>query len=173
MIEQNLELTKKDKMFLISQYKILSKLYPEEESHYLELIEILEKGYAIFYSQLERWIDDDMSVENGEFVLNVLDLYRAIEDVKRKSKNSSLIAHPHSYFHGFDGNNEAEYFSFAGFLINKQGKYSEQKDYLLKNDSLNSHAPMVWKYTKMLMKWNSINKPYMLTVEQAIEILNA
>ncbi|MEY7853957.1 YfbU family protein [Escherichia coli] len=154
MIEQNLALTKKDKMFLINQYKILSKLYPEEESHYLELIEILENGYAIFYSELERWIDDDMSVEHGKFVLDVLDLYRAIEDVKRKSKSQILITHPYSYFYGFDGNNEVEYFSFAGFLINKQGKYSEQKDYLLKNDNLNSHAPMIGKYTKMLRKWS-------------------
>lgn len=173
MNKETLNLTKKDKIVLINQFRILSKLYPEEESHYSELIQILENGYSIFYSMLERWIDDEMPIEHGKFVLDVLDLYRAIEDTKRKYKNNNLSGHHYSYFNGFDGNQEGEYFSFANFLINTQGKYTEQKDYLLRNDNLNSHFPMKEKYSRMLKKWLELGRNYSLTPEQVIEILDA
>ncbi|WP_411749393.1 YfbU family protein [Serratia marcescens] len=173
MTEEKISLSKKEKIVLINQYRILSKLFPEESSHYSELISILQNGYSIFYSQLEQWIDDDMPMDKSKLVLNILDLYRIIEDTKRRTKDSTLIKHHYSYFQGFDGNNESECLSFSHFLIKKQGKFSEQQDYLIKNDNLNSHMEMSEKYKAMLGKWESIGRPYTLSVEQAIEILDA
>lgn len=168
-----MEFTKKERVLLINQYRILASLNKDEEEHYSELIAILENGYEIFYSMVDEWISDDMPEEEGRFVLEILDLYRIIEDTKRSSKDSRLIEHAFSIFRGFDGNNESEYMSFARFLINQQGKFSEQQDYLRKNDNLNSHMPLVPIYKAMLRKWEEINNRMPLSVDEAISILDA
>ena len=168
-----MEISKKDRVILINQYRILSALNKDAEDHYNELIGILENGYEIFYSMIDEWILDDMPIDNGKFVLNILDLYRAIEDLKRSSKNQDLHKHHHSYFAGFDGNNETQYMGFARFLIEKQGKFSEQRQYLRKNDNLNSHVPMRGKYKRMLEKANSIENIWKMSVEDALKILDA
>lgn len=167
-----MQFTIKERLYLINQYKILSKLYPDDSEHYDELREILEDGYEIFYSQIDEWISQDMSKAEGKFVLEILDLYRAIEDYKRMSKDQEIISNRYSYFRGFDGNNEGQYMQFARFLINKQNKFSEQKDYLRKNDNLNSHTPMISIYKKMLSKWEDIGKPWNLSSQNVNYILS-
>ncbi|HBP50579.1 YfbU family protein [Pseudomonas sp.] len=166
-------LDKKDRIILINQYKILAALDTDDRSHYKELIEILENGYSVFYNLIDQWVGDDMPSEEGRFVLNVLDLYRAIEDLKRSTKDSRINSHPYSFFRGFDGNNETEYMGFCRFLIETQGKFQEQKPYLLKNDNLNSHTPMTPKYLRMLRKRAELNIDFSLTPEEAIQILDA
>ncbi len=166
-----MEFTRKERLSLINQYKILSKLYPDDSEHYEELREILEDGYEVFYSQVDEWISQDMPKDEGKFVLEILDLYRSIEDYKRISKDEAISEHHYSYFMGFDGNNEGQYMQFARFLINKQDKFSEQKDYLRKNDNLNSHMPMVNTYKKMLAKWGLLGKPWTLNNEHIMQIL--
>ncbi len=168
-----MELSKKERVFLINQYRILEKLYPEEASHYKELIHILEYGFQLFYSMIDEWILDDMLVSECEFVIDILNIYRAIEDLKRASSIDELSNHHYSYFHGFDGNNESKYLGFARFLINEQGKFAEQQQYFKLNDDLNSHAPMVDKYERMISKWKELGESYKLSKSQALEILNA
>jgi len=165
--------TLKERLSLINQYRILSKLYPEDSDHYDELIEILENGYSIFYSQITQWLSDDMPETSGKLVLNILDMYRALEDYKRFSKDDEVIKHHRSFFMGFDGNNETEYMSFARFLIVQQGKFSEQMVYLNRNDNLNSHMPMVDTYARMLDKWHSFENKWQLSKQQVLEILNS
>lgn len=168
-----MKLDKKERLILINQYKILSLLDADSSGYYQELIKILENGYEIFYSTFDQWIDDDMPVDKGKFVLEILDLYRSIEDIKRKSKDKSLMIHNYSFFQGFDGNNESEYMAFARFLIDVQGKFVEQKEYLIRNDNLNSHMPMVEKYERMLAKSKDIHNIWNMTVQDALNILNA
>ena len=166
-------LTKKDRLLLINQYKILACLNKEEESHYLELIEILERGYAIFYSSMDEWVSEDMPEEDGRFVLDILDLYRAIEDVKRATKDEKLSKHPYSFFRGFDGNNETQQMGFCRFVIEIQGKFQEQKPYMLRNDNLNSHMQMVGKYSRMLEAAERVPTIWKMSAEQELGILEA
>jgi uncharacterized protein len=168
-------LDKKDRLLLINQYKILAALDKNEESYYLELIEILQNGYSIFYSMIDQWVSEDMPEEECRFVLEVLDLYRAIEDVKRSTKDNRLINHTYGIFRGFDGNNESEYLGFCRFLVDNQGKFQEQKQYIQKNDGMNSHMPMVSKYRRMLAKKNTLVAPesWRLTLEHALLVLDA
>lgn len=167
-----MELSKKERLLLINQYKILAALEKDEASHYNELIQILENGYSIFYSMIDSWVSGDMSEEDSRFVLDILDLYRAIEGVKRKSQSDELNSHNYSIFMGFDGNNETECMAFARFLVQVQGKFREQEKYLRNNDNMNSHMPMIPKYMKMLEEsknydiWN-------MSVQSALSILNA
>lgn len=164
---------KKDRIILINQYKILAALDTDDRSHYKELIDILENGYSVFYNMIDQWVSDDMPSEDGRFVLDVLDLYRAIEDLKRSTKDAHITSHRYSYFRGFDGNNETEHMGFCRFLIETQGKFQEQKPYLLKNDNLNSHMPMIPKYSRMLQKRKELNIDFSLTSEEAIQIMDA
>lgn len=168
-----MKISKSDRLVLINQYRILSNLDKSEADHYEELIKILESGYAIFYSQLDEWISDEMPEEESRLVLDVLDLYRAIEDVKRASKDSRLLTHSYSYFKGFDGNNETEHMGFCRFLIEKQGKFQEQKQYLLKNDNLNSHVPMREKYSRMLEVARHLPNKWTMSVDEALRVLDA
>lgn len=167
-----MNLSKKDRLLLINQYKILAALDKDDASHYGELIQILENGYSIFYSMVDEWVSEDMPEEESRFVLEILDLYRAIEDIKKKSRNEDIEKHLYSFFKGFDGNNETEYMAFSRFLIQEQDKFREQEKYLIKNDNMNSHMPMIEKYKRMLVEskkydiWN-------MDVEAVITILNA
>jgi uncharacterized protein len=170
-----MKLNKKDRLLLINQYRILAALDKNEESYYLELIEILQHGYSIFYSKIDEWVSDDLSEEKCKFVLEILDLYRAIEDVKRLTKDNQLTSHTYGIFRGFDGNNESEYLGFCRFLVERQGKFQEQKQYLQKNDGMNSHMPMVSKYERMLRVKKTLVLPdsWRLTLDQALQVLNA
>lgn len=168
-----MKITKSNRLILINQYRILASLDKSEANHYEELIKILENGYAIFYSQLDEWISDEMPEEEGRFVLEVLDLYRAIEDIKRASKDSRLLTHSYSYFQGFDGNNETDHMGFCRFLIETQGKFQEQKQYLLRNDNLNSHMPMIEKYSRMLDAAKRLPNKWSMNVDEALQVLDA
>lgn len=168
-----MQLSKKDRVLLINQYRILAALDKGGSDHYEELIEILENGYEIFYKMLDQWISDDMPTEEGKFVLDILDLYRAIENTKRSTKSQELMAHPFAVFMGFDGNNETEYMGFCRFLIERQGKFQEQQQYLIKNDNLNSHASMVDKYRRMLAAAKGVADIWDMSVEDAMKILSA
>lgn len=168
-----MELTKKDRLVLINQYRILAALNKDDESHYKELIEVLERGYSIFYSLVDEWVSEDMPEAEGKFVLNILDLYRAIEDLKRSTKDERLLKNPYSHFSGFDGNNETQHMGFCRFLIEKQGKFQEQKPYLLKTDNMNSHMPMIGKYKRMLQVAAQIPSIWNMSVENALQILEA
>lgn len=168
-----MELTKKDRVLLINQYKILAILNKDEEGHYFELIEVLERGYGIFYSLIDEWILEDMPEDEGRFVLNILDLYRAIEDVKRSTKDERLLKHNYSFFRGFDGNNETSYMGFCRFVIDTQGKFQEQKPYKLRNDNLNSHMPMIDKYQRMLDVAAGLPSTRKMSPEQVLTVLDA
>ena len=166
-------ISKKDRVILINQYRILAKIYPDEIEHYTELIEILENGYSIFYSQVEESILSDMNAEEGRFVLDVLDMYRAIETSKRKYGLTAFKSEYFSFFRGFDGTHETRYMSFSRFLINTQGKFAEQKLYLKENDNLNSHSATLETYGAMLAHWELLGKPRILSQEDALSIIKA
>ncbi|WP_353171998.1 YfbU family protein [Acinetobacter rudis] len=169
-----MKLDKKDRLILINQYKILAKLDANDATYYKELIQILENGYEIFYSLLDQWIDEEMPTEKSRFVLDILDLYRALEDLKRKTKDARLLKHFHGNFKGFDGNNESDYLGFTRFLIEIQGKFQEQKQYYYENDHLNSHCPMIHKYERMLAKVKEDEiSIWQMSTEQALSILDA
>ncbi len=168
-------LSKKERLILINQYQILKKLYPENLSYFDEIIEILEEGYEIFYDSLFNSIFDEMPIDKSRIVLDILDIYRIIEDYKEKnSKDDDVIKNSWSFFNGFDGNNESEYLGFTRFLIEKQHKFTEQLKYKKDTDSFNSHKRITLsKYKSMIEKWDELGRKYSLNRDEILEILNA
>jgi uncharacterized protein YfbU (UPF0304 family) len=169
-----MELSKKDRVILINQYHILSLLDPENSSNYEEIIEILQRGYTIFYSKVDEWVSDDMSVDDGHFVHQILNIYRQIEGYKQKHPDDKEVnEHLFSVFSGFDGNEESRFYSFTRFVIERQDRFAEQKPYWQQTDGLNSHMPMKDKYEKMIAKWEATGGGYDFDRERILAILNA
>ncbi len=169
-----MQLEKIDRVLLINQYKILKKLDSESGVNYDELIEILQYGYEIFYSIVDEWIGEGMSKEKGKFVLDILGIYRMVEDYKKQNpQDEEILNHRWGYFKGFDGNEESEYFAFTLFLIETQKKFLEQLPYKTRNDNFNSHFPVVDKYQKMVSAWKSLGRGFRLSKEQILEILDS
>ena len=167
-----MEFNKHNRLLLINQYKILAALNKDDEASYLELIEILESGYSIFYSMIQERISDEMSEEKSEFVLDVLELYQLIYDAKKTTEDTRITDHHLSNFIGFDGNSEFEYRSFCQFLIETQGKFEELKS--SRNDRMNSHTKMVDTYHEMLERKGEIASQIngRLSADQVIYILS-
>lgn len=51
-------------------------------------------------------------------------------------------------FPGFDGNNETEHLSVARYFVDQLGRWEH-----FKNRDLNSHAPLLQSYKRMLQEW--------------------
>lgn len=175
-----MELTRIERVLLINQYEILKRLDEGEERHHEQQIDILRNGYKTFYSELAEWVSDDMSLDASKLVIDVLTLYAWIERYKEDHPDDKDIeTHSWSSFMGFDGNNESEYMGFAQFLVEKQGKFGEQRAQL-ETDGFNSHTESVRKYVRMIEAWKCIldkhgdvHDRYVLAQDEVREILDS
>jgi uncharacterized protein YfbU (UPF0304 family) len=111
-------------------------------------------------------------------VVDVLDMWSFIESAyaRLSPKDKARVekeAEPfgtHVRFRGFDGNNETEYMGIARFLIDDLERFSS-----FKGRDLNSHAPSVETYRRMLrvfepMRSNLVGRE--LGATEIIELLN-
>lgn len=168
-----MNLTKSERILLMNQYRILSVLNPEEKERYEELEEILQYGYKALYYEIDQFISDEMPQDESTLVFNILNVYRNIHYFRKSNNVAEIEKHNWNHFRGFDGNTEGSYMVFARFLIQKQGRYPEQQEYLAKNDECNSHLSTIQKYKEMISKNSSFGIHNNLTKEQVLEILDA
>ncbi|MGL4993989.1 MAG: YfbU family protein [Bacteroidales bacterium] len=139
-----MKLTNKERLFLMNQYLILDKLYPDYG--YSRNISILKNGFSKEYSDLESHIYKEITEENCDFVYDVLEMYRSIYD------SNAQFNIPNTRFPGFDGNNPDGCLNYATFLIDEKGLYEEHKN----SNGYNSHLSVNTKYRNMLAKWKPI-----------------
>lgn len=93
--------------------------------------------------------------KNVSEVVDILDMWEFIERAYKKlpKKDKEYVAKElgpfgnHIEFPGFDGNNESNHLHIARFLIEKMDRFTSFKE---KTRSLNSHAPVLDSYRKML-----------------------
>ncbi len=142
-----MELTKKDRVILINQYRILKRLEPEAARHYDELIEILERGYSMCYSRVESSLEEsEIPEEVGQFVQDVFTLYQAIGAYKTAHPDDQeVVEHAWAAFRGFDGASEAQYLIFARFLAHHTA-----------DENFDSHEPTLSKYRIMLAIYQAL-----------------
>ena len=117
---------------------------------------------------------DEMPIEEGEFVLEVLSLYRAIEGFKSNHAAKAIRGHAFGCFRGFDGNGNGEgsYYMLARFILDKQRGFSEQAQYRDKTDDFNSHWPLQNAYRVMLDRWERLGRKFDLTEEEILGIIS-
>lgn len=167
-----MELSKKDRLIIANQLKILAKLYPSESNEYENQRKAIEYGYSLNYSGLFDSIYDEMLKEECQEVIDILKMYRAITFSFQKLKDKIGINEYHLKFQGFDGNNETDQYSYVCYFIIDLNRFQELK-YGLEYPDLNSHSPMLDKYRKMLDVWKEYNNKNQLTKEDIINIIGA
>ena len=111
-------------------------------------------------------------------VLRILDMWSLIENSyagfsESEKKRLAELAKPFGQdprFKGFDGNNESEHMASAAFIVNELERFQE-----FQGRSLNSHAPSLEAYERMLPVFHSIREEaplVLLSVEQLAAILS-
>lgn len=165
-----MQLTKKERLSFIYQLRMLEALYPAEAPDFANHRTALENGFTLHYEWMFEHLDEEMSEEDCREVLEILDMYRAINTaLDGLEKTDALHSHRLAKFRGFDGNNESEQMSYARYFIVDLDRYSElqQGDY----GYFNSHVPMLGTYQNMLERWQAIDKPFQLSRQQLVTVL--
>lgn len=160
------------RLILLNQFEILSKLEPEE-NYYSRCRDILQNGYEYLYSDIKKHISDPMPSKDGEFVFDVLQMYREITTSYNRLKDKEGLTEEDIAFQGFDGNEEVKYYLFTCFLIEDDNRFIELKEnpYF----SLNSHCDKIHEYSRMLNVWQTNFNRYntFLGVRDIKQILEA
>lgn len=137
--------------------------------------------WAIKWDVQLGWTGEEGNPPYVKHVLDVLDMWKFIEDgyADLDGNGKKLFAEGTGSSHaprfaGFDGNNEADEYSAAKFMINKMGRFQS-----FAGRDLNSHSPSVERNERRLAVFAPIYKqlsyrnPCRLTVEELIAIVNA
>jgi uncharacterized protein YfbU (UPF0304 family) len=166
-----MKLTRLERIMLINQLEIRKAI--EETDDFDEWIEILRDGYEFLYDDVGGHLARDVPEADCRFVLEVLDMYRRLEDFQVSNPKVIATSDVFAHFRGFDGNNETALMAFARFLIKKQGKFAEQLAYEKGTDGFNSHMPTADVYRRMLAVWQSLKPNFPLVQSQVAAILQA
>lgn len=167
-----MELTKKDRLAFSYQLRILEALYPNEAADFAQKRTALEDGFALHYDWLFENLYDELSKEECQEVLNVLDMYRAITfSLRNLDDGDALHKHHLAKFSGFDGNNEGQLMAYVRYFIVDLDRYDELKEGKL--PSFNSHTPMLATYRAMLRRWDVIERKFEMSREDISDVLEA
>lgn len=150
-----MKISKVERRILANQYLLLSM----KENDYMSqetaknYATILLEGYELLYEDIFLEMDDILSDKQCRFVLDTLNMYRAIDSSYSKLGDSTSLTRQDIAFKGFDGNNEKEY-SFGKFFIEDMNRFKDltENDYM----EFNSHCPSILKYKKQLVKYKEI-----------------
>lgn len=165
------ELSKKERLLLINQYRILALLDEEGEAdYYRKCIRILESGYEFHYHLLDQFIDDPMIAEESHEIIDILSMFRVLNDSYKRLEDKSGIEEWQIKFVGFDGNNETGEMGYVRFLARHDERFTDVID----PDRCNSHCPTLDRYRKMLEHFRrNFPDSQILTKEQMLEVAAA
>jgi len=150
--------------------RILEKLYPEEAAKFSQNRTALEEGFTLHYEWVFESIRDEMSKEECQEVLDILDMYRAITFSLRKIDQSDELQDHHlAKFIGFDGNNEGQRMHYVRYFIVDLERYDELKQGKL--PTFNSHTRMLPTYQKMFQRWDELKRNFEMPREQIARVL--
>lgn len=146
-----MELSRKERLILANQHRILELLDEGSADHHRETWQILVRGYELAYEWVADGLWEETPVSTCQEVINILELYRALTFSRERLGEVEDLDEADVEFRGFDGNEESEHYSFASFLVDTQGKWGELSD---AGDGLNSHMPMLYRYREMFRVWD-------------------
>lgn len=107
------------------------------------------------------------TLEVWTFIESAYTKFTKAEKARLKSEVGPWAEDPK--FMGFDGNNESEYMSVAGFLVNHLDRFEN-----FKGRGFNSHMPSVARYRRMIDRFESMRSNLIgreLSVDEVIDLL--
>ena len=155
-----MKLSKVEKTLLANQYEILKRLDSALEKDCDLLLECLYGGYLDDFEQLTPQFEERLGPSIQSEVREILQMFRAL--------HPGDGIEPLVVFAGFDGNEEAEHYAYARFLLEKRGLWGESK----RNDlDYNTHFPVLKDYQAMLDRWKETEESFDLSHEQVQRII--
>ena len=144
-------LTHTERWILSNQCRILAALYPDEADHFNLTQEVLASGYEYLYDEFSQQIyADTFSSERSDEVISILEMFTVLDRSYSNLEDKEGIDPFYLTFHGFDGNNEGEERAFARFFCQRMDRFRGT------NADLNSHAPYLGMYRRLLAKYKSV-----------------
>lgn len=134
-----------------------------EPEHQRKIAQTLEEGYTSEYDDVFRMVESELSRKETAFVMDVLDMFEALEESYAKlskSEQASLgeYADLSVTFRGFDANSrrEGRLRTYAQRLID-EGRWEALADRFDRaHDRGNSHHPMADRYERMVVEFNPL-----------------
>ena len=178
ILRESESLSKTERWLLYNQYHILcsieelSKNPPEVRKSVIGTYEVsldaLSFGYERHYELISPFSDSPVKYEDGELVWEILEMFSSLTFACQRIDCSDIDNYLLT-FTGFSANEEAEFYSYASFILKIEKRYEEIKPYF---DDLKSHIPMLFTYKAMLEEWRDCNK-FDLSKEDVIRITDA
>lgn len=157
-----------DRQVLSLLHRILARVLPEDgddadrdADYQLRRARTIEAGFTGEYWQEVAGFHTELSKRDCGRVLDILGMFRAItHSTTRLERDGTTVSAALSRsleFQGFDGNDglESRLASYVKHLM-ADGRWSELKEQLDRNDGGNSHRRMLDTYTRMLAEYRRI-----------------
>lgn len=168
-----MKLSKEKRLEYIFQLRILEGLYPDEADSYRIQRKAFEQGFSLHYEEVLNSLYEEMPVEECREILDILSMYRAINDSYEQLNDKSKVSESKVKFHGFDGNNESHKMAYVYYFIEELGRFKEISE--RSNGYYNSHSPMTNKYERMLKVWRATDTgdSYTMSLDQLLTLVDA
>lgn len=163
-----MELSKFERLVLLNQYRILEKVDPGQADSWARSATVIENGYTLEYEDLVRGFDEDVPLEVCQEVVQILDMFRMIQNTLRTADAKNSVDRKKAAFGGFDGNAGTGHYGYARFVIEEQGRWKD-----LKSSDLSSHWDTLPRYRAMLAEWKLSADPTDLTLDDVKRIVAA
>jgi hypothetical protein len=165
-----MKLSRTERWMLANQYHIMAALNPDKAAVYRGYAEALERGYANFIDRLAaRIVRDDTNHEESDEVDAVLAMYDALQRAFRTMDDTFGVDQERLRFPGYDRASEGDRLGYAQFVISREVRYPG----LATQTSLDTHAPMVRQYRRMLKAWKDRGGADLLDRQDVLAILAA
>ena len=175
MPDDEVSLTRIERLMLSNQLRILEALYPDDADVFAVQREAIENGYEMLYSWGLTHIlegDETMSYDESREVWDTLQMYGDIRNAALDLNISDwILEQPNGRFQGYDGNEETKFMVFSSYTMERLKRFMYVD--MPEAGYFNSHSPMRDTYNEMLTRWRNIpaRERHMLSEVQIREIL--
>lgn len=140
------------RLFLYNQFKILEQLSTslDEKDNYKHSQQIVEIGSDSDVDALAANLTGTPELVKKN-TMGILNMFTVLENAYEKLNIDNSEYEYNSSFHGFDHNNEIEYYCYCKFLIQEEELYPE-----FSNRELLSHSRKLTHYLNLLQRYNNI-----------------
>ncbi|MFB9216944.1 YfbU family protein [Vibrio sinaloensis] len=166
-----MEMTNAQRLILSNQYFLMSQLNPENAAKYQRLQTIVERGYELQMSELNKDFGCLNEAECRE-IIDIMEMYHAMQESNKmlSEEERKDVDQRRLTFLGFDIATEAQLVNYVRFLTESEGLYPQ---FDKADHHFNAQMPMQEKYRRMLSTWRNCPRQYHLCANELKQIFNA
>ncbi|CAK4068499.1 YfbU family protein [Vibrio sp. MarTm2] len=166
-----MEMTNAQRLILSNQYYLMSQMDPANAAKYQRLQTIVERGYELQMSELNKDFGCLSEAECRE-IIDTMEMYHAMQESNKMldEEERKDVDQRRLTFLGYDIASESQLVNYVRFLTDSEGLYPQFD----KGDHhFNAQMPMQEKYRRMLTTWRNCPRQYHLCANELKQIFNA